>query len=202
MGSKKLFPAEVLQLSDIDAARFQSFNPLAMQNALALANMKDIKKARDGQRSLKSGKPSFSSVLKIKTFEVQNTEKTGEVQLEEGVGLSELLDEVHSAGDELKKHPLPDEIYRYKKAVKKFVCFVVKNSFTIKDSEGILNIYKPQYKNRKPEERNKRNKYKIITVIDQKLENMAAGILAGQSEQLKFLANIDEINGMIIDLLN
>jgi uncharacterized protein YaaR (DUF327 family) len=38
-------------------------------------------------------------------------------------------------------------------------------------------------------------------VVDRKLEQLAAGILSGQIGQLKLLAGIEEITGILVDLL-
>jgi uncharacterized protein YaaR (DUF327 family) len=38
-------------------------------------------------------------------------------------------------------------------------------------------------------------------VVDQKLERLAAGIMAGQVTQLEILAKVDEITGILVNLL-
>jgi uncharacterized protein YaaR (DUF327 family) len=42
----------------------------------------------------------------------------------------------------------------------------------------------------------------LIQVVDQKLEQLAAGILTGQASQLELLARVDEIAGLLVDLLH
>jgi uncharacterized protein YaaR (DUF327 family) len=37
--------------------------------------------------------------------------------------------------------------------------------------------------------------------VDRKLEQLAAGILAGQHSQMDILARVEEINGLLVDLL-
>jgi uncharacterized protein YaaR (DUF327 family) len=39
-------------------------------------------------------------------------------------------------------------------------------------------------------------------VIDEKLESLAASVLAAQKDQLAILAQIDEINGMLVNLVS
>lgn len=103
--------------------------------------------------------------------------------------LSALLDEVHSAGDSLKEKPLPDNIVAYKNAVRSFVRYVVDRAYTVTESTSGGNILK-------------RKKFTQVQVIDQKLEQLAAGILSNQRSQLGLLERIEEINGLLVDLLS
>ncbi|MDR0784598.1 MAG: YaaR family protein [Treponema sp.] len=101
-----------------------------------------------------------------------------------------LMDEIHSRGDELKNRPLPQEILRYKKAVRDFLNFIVKNAYDIEKQTGVR---------RKREECQK--VFLQVKVADQKLEQLATVILAGQVDQMKILARLEEINGLLVDLL-
>ncbi|MDR1909023.1 MAG: DUF327 family protein [Spirochaetaceae bacterium] len=102
--------------------------------------------------------------------------------------LAELLSAVHSAGDDLKNRPLPDAIKRYKQAVRGFLHYVVKNGYTVEEQSSRAGLLK-------------RKKYTLVQVADRKLEGLAAAILAGQSGQLDILARIEEINGILVNLL-
>ncbi len=103
--------------------------------------------------------------------------------------LERLLDDVHSAGDALKEKPLPDNIVAYKDAVRTFVRYVVDRAFTVTESTSGGNILK-------------RKKFTQVQVIDEKLEQMAAGILSNQKSQLGLLEKIEEINGLLVDLMS
>ena len=48
----------------------------------------------------------------------------------------------------------------------------------------------------------KRKRYTLVHVIDGKLETLAASVLSAQREQLGILAQVDEINGMLVDLVS
>jgi uncharacterized protein YaaR (DUF327 family) len=48
----------------------------------------------------------------------------------------------------------------------------------------------------------KRKKFTQVEIIDQKLEQLAAGILSNQKDQLGLLGKIEEINGLLVDLLH
>ena len=102
--------------------------------------------------------------------------------------LTGLMDEVHSAGSELKERPFSGEILRYKKAVRNFVHYVVENTYAVD---------KFQTKRR---ELRKLKPHVQIQVIDRKLEELAAAILSGQITQLERVSKIDEITGLLVDL--
>jgi uncharacterized protein len=103
--------------------------------------------------------------------------------------LEVLLDDVHSAGDALKERPLPDNIVAYKNAVRSFVKYVVDRAFAVTESTSGGNILK-------------RKKFTQVQVIDEKLEQLAAGILSNQKSQLSLLGKIEEINGLLVDLMS
>ena len=48
----------------------------------------------------------------------------------------------------------------------------------------------------------KRNVYFRVSVIDESLEKLAAEILRNQRDNLEILRRVDEINGMLVDLLS
>jgi uncharacterized protein YaaR (DUF327 family) len=116
--------------------------------------------------------------------------------------LQELLDDVHSAGDALRLRPLGDEIKRYKQAVRHFMRYVVENGYGVERHEGVPNYVKPRYKGHAGDpNRMERTIYTRILVVDQKLEQLAAGILSGQIAQVELLSRLDEITGLLVDLM-
>jgi len=102
--------------------------------------------------------------------------------------LRTLLDDIHAAGEELKEKSLNEQIKRYKTAVRNFLHYVVENGYNVQEQTSGTNILK-------------RKKFTLVQVIDKKLEQLAAGILAGQSTQLDLLARLDEISGLLVNLL-
>jgi uncharacterized protein YaaR (DUF327 family) len=116
--------------------------------------------------------------------------------------LQELLDDVHSAGDALKQRPRAEEIRQYKRAVRHFLHYVVENAYTLESHEGIPNYLKPGFKGQRgSQEAMNRKVHHTIQVVDQKLEQLASGILAGQLGQVELLARLDEITGLLVDLM-
>jgi uncharacterized protein YaaR (DUF327 family) len=100
--------------------------------------------------------------------------------------VQELLDTVRGAGDDLKNRPFPDEILRYKQAVRNFVHYVVENGFTVERYQTRRHL--------------KTQIHVQVQIIDSKLEELAAGILTGQADQLERVSKIDAITGLLIDL--
>jgi uncharacterized protein YaaR (DUF327 family) len=108
---------------------------------------------------------------------------------EHGHTLAELLDEVHEAGDELKSGQNLQNIKHYKAAVKAFLTFVVDRMLAVEENLSGVNVLK-------------RKRFTQIKVIDRKLERLTADILRNQAEQLEILSKIDEINGLLVNLLS
>jgi len=113
-----------------------------------------------------------------------------------------LMDEVRGAGDILKSRPFPEEIMRYKQSVRNFINYVVQNSYALKYEEGIPNFLKPGFKGQRgTPEAMEGKEYTKIQVIDKKLEDLAAMLLSSQMRQMELVSRLEEIRGLLIDLL-
>ena len=106
----------------------------------------------------------------------------------DGAQLEELLDDLHSTGDVLKDDPTIANIRDYRGKVQEFLAYVVDHSLatTRTQSPGLLS---------------KRKQYTLIQVIDQKLQQLAEQVLARQSERLELVRRIDELHGLLVDLV-
>ena len=102
--------------------------------------------------------------------------------------LTALVDGVYAAGDELKKKPFTDSFIAYKQSLSRFMRFVIDNSYELEIRE----------------QRKGKKRRQLITVqtINAKLDELAADILYNQADQLKILAKIDEIHGILVDFLS
>jgi len=103
--------------------------------------------------------------------------------------LEELLDGVFSAGEALKKTGTMEAIKAYRHQVRAFVKFAVAHSIAVEEQTSGANILK-------------RKRFTLVTVIDEKLEALAASVLAAQRDQMAILAQIEEINGMLVNLVS
>ena len=112
------------------------------------------------------------------------------------------MDDVRNAGDILRGRPFPDEIIRYKQAVRNFMHYVVENSYALEHEAGIPKFLKPGYNGpRGTPEAMAQLRYTKIQVIDKKLEDLAAMLLSGQKRQLEIASRLEEIQGLLVDLL-
>jgi len=102
--------------------------------------------------------------------------------------LAVLLDDIHSSGDRLKENPTVDVVQAYKKAVRDFVHYVVARSYSLEEKTSGGKILK-------------RKTYYRIAVIDESLEKLGAEILRNQRDKLEILRRVDEIYGILVDLL-
>ncbi len=104
--------------------------------------------------------------------------------------LEALLDDVHDLGERLKERPTMERIKEYRKAVSEFLRYVVHYSFEAETIEGAR--FNPM---------KKQKRYTLVKVVNEKLERLAAGVLANQLSQLDLLRRVEEINGLLVDLL-
>ena len=109
--------------------------------------------------------------------------------------LSELMDEVHSAGSDLIDRPFHDEILKYKRAVRNFMHYVIENGYELQTIPGIKKKVVVR-----GEARWKDVVYHQVQVVDRKLEELAAAILSGQTTQMERVSKLGEITGLLVDL--
>ena len=103
--------------------------------------------------------------------------------------LEELLDEVFAAGGALKSAPTFEAIREYRERVQAFLRHVVDHMMAVEETVSGANLAR-------------RKRYTQLKVIDLKLEALAASVLSAQREQLGILAQVDEVNGMLVDLVS
>jgi uncharacterized protein len=126
---------------------------------------------------------------------VESVSESGEASTEDFAddhrrrGIEELLDAVFVSGDSLKKSPTLESIRDYRQKVKDFVTYAVRHSIAVEETTSGANILK-------------RKRFTLVKVIDEKLEALAVSVLAAQKEQLAILAQIDEINGLLVNLMS
>jgi uncharacterized protein YaaR (DUF327 family) len=161
------------------------FNPAAYELANGEAAARQLspkaRRTRPGKPGKEAKKRSFASLFESAPSDLRELPPSEE-------SIQFLLDKVHDLGDALSKRPFIEEIKAYKQAVRNFVHYVVENGFDTEEHISGANLLK-------------RKKFTLVQVIDKKLEEMAAAILRGQSNQLGILAALDEIKGLLVDLL-
>jgi len=144
--------------------------------------------SRPERKKTKKGskvKPRFSSLL----TEAEEGEEVvaGEERIQ-GKVLEELLDDLHGSGERLKDAQTLENIKKYKESVKSFLKYAVDHMLHIEENTSGLTVLK-------------RKRFILIHVIDQKLERLVTEVLRNQLPQLEILNRINEINGLLVNLL-
>ena len=118
-----------------------------------------------------------------------------------------LADAVSIAGDGFAEEQTQQNLDQFKKAVSQFIRFVIENNF------NVSNINSP--KKRRPQQPPRlfvfsdysvppgKPRQKVsIQVINEKLDALARETLSNQMNNLKILAQVNEIKGLIVDLMS
>lgn len=162
-------------------------------SSIAAQSLVQKNKTKEEQKKEKNKPLKFEALLKK---DIESQISTSEIDLPVHLKnlspekiLENLLDDVHSSGDALKTSLHPSNIIEYKKAVKLFLQYVIQNSYQVSNKTSGKNILKQK-------------KFTQIVVIDEKLEKLTAEILINQKNQIALLAKIEEINGLLVDLLS
>ena len=147
---------------------------------------KEKKKVGKGQ----SSPEIFKSYIESETLTANAV--NGIDAFDEDSDLEDLLDDLHQQGEKLVNDPAFSSIESYKRSVRNFIHYVLQQAVKVESVEGAkFNRFKPS---------NKQKRYTLISVIDDKLDKLAAGILMNQGKQLNLLARVEEINGLLVDL--
>jgi len=77
---------------------------------------------------------------------------------------------------------------RYRQAVSAFLAYIVNNMLTVEEQTSGGNILR-------------RKRFTQLKVIDNKLESLVQAVLRNQGKQLDVLERINEIRGLLIDLI-
>ena len=103
--------------------------------------------------------------------------------------LEEVLDAVHELGEKVKKEPRRTSVLAYKRAVKRLVSIAIERGLAVEEQTSSPNILKQK-------------RFTLIKIIDEKLDRLVSGVLINQRETLDVLGRIDEINGLLVDLIS
>jgi uncharacterized protein YaaR (DUF327 family) len=163
-------------------------------SAAAAAAQQTAAETRKKEKAQGGGRVSFNAVLK-KSAEKSELVSEGFPPEIAGLSVEEatifLKDAVDMAGDELAEKASAEAFASYRTAVSQFMRYVVKNSFEIHKFK------RPGYnKKGKP-----RDPAIQIETINRKLESLASDLLYNHADKLRLLARVDEINGLLVDLL-
>jgi len=130
---------------------------------------------------------SFASIVEQSAGQ-QSTFFDFEAHGEHRENLEELLDEVHQSGEMLADSQSLENIKRYRQAVSGFLKFVVDKMLKLEEQTSGGNILR-------------RKRFTQVKIVDSKLESLVQAVLGNQGKQLDVLERINEIRGLLIDLI-
>ncbi|MBN2551566.1 MAG: DUF327 family protein [Spirochaetales bacterium] len=141
-------------------------------------------------------KDKSTKTIKGRSFQslVEQTTEDGaalfdvDVQNEHGENLEQLLDDVHQTGEMLIESQSLESVKRYRRAVRAFLDYVVANMLSVEEQTSGGNILR-------------RKRFTQVKIIDSKLERLVGSVLQNQGRQLDLLEKINEIQGLLVDLV-
>lgn len=98
-----------------------------------------------------------------------------------------LKDAADIAADKLKNCQMPEQFADYRKKVGQFMRYIVKTNFRVEQHARRTRRKNPQIQ---------------VVVINKKLDEMAQWMLHSHSDTLMMLAKIEEIKGLLVDLIS
>lgn len=148
----------------------------------------DIKQPPAGPARKKPASSSFMSIFRAAD------EREGDNATASGDGLDPAvleakIDRIHELGQGLLKLQTLEQVRAYKAAVKNLLDHFVRNGLEAEELVSNRNIMNQK-------------KYTIVKVIDEKLEKLVTGILQTQARQLDILSRLEEIQGLLVDLIH
>jgi hypothetical protein len=144
-------------------------------------------RGRNKKNVKKSGPAlSFSELVESEaTDESHDVQPAGDTY---HASLEKMLDDIHGLGEKIRKDVSFELIAKYRSAVRAFLKTVVTGALQVEAKQSSPNVLRQK-------------KFTLVKVIDGKLERLASGVLMNQHETFEVLAKIDEINGLLIDLI-
>lgn len=104
------------------------------------------------------------------------------------VYMADLVGKIDEQSQKLSKRADIKEFEKYRKLIREFIDEVVSNgySFTKDNAFGT---------------RGRHRFFATVRTIDQKLEEMAREVISGQADSIELLHKIDDIRGLILDMM-
>ncbi len=152
------------------------------------------------EKTNKTGKKSFASAYEKSLAEKELLDaglpaEIAGMEIEEAAIF--LKDKADIAADKLLESQLPEVFAEYRQSVSQFVRFIVRNNFdVVKHNPSKLMI-----RRHKMDPRKSIDPKVTVQVVNQKLDDLARWLLSSQKKQLGLLAKVNEINGLLVDLM-
>lgn len=162
--------------------------------AAASEAAKRSKQKEEAEKAARTKKNVFSSAIERTQAEFRLKQEGLPPQIA-GMSTEEavvfLKDAADLAAEKLKACQLPENFTDYRQKVSQFMKYIVKNNYTVKQQKHTgLNSRGCKFE-----------PYTQVKMINAKLDEMAQWLLHTHSDTLQMLAKIDEINGLLVDLM-
>lgn len=174
-----------------------------LQNATSQA----AKDAKKNEKSSSVSKLKFSELKKsfTKTEAEREVEAAGypaeiaNLTIEEAAVF--LKDEVDKAGNKLSENQSSENIAEFRNAVRLLIKYIVDNNYLENTKPRHGSLPPAQFFSKFNQMPRKRDPRVMISIINQKLDDMVRDTMNLQKNNLKILQQADEIKGLIIDLM-
>jgi uncharacterized protein YaaR (DUF327 family) len=103
--------------------------------------------------------------------------------------VTELFDEITDMAAVILDNADLSVFERYRGLIKNLLNEVVNNAYKL-TSESVL------------DDRGRQRIYETISVIDQRLDEIASDILSKNNDRLEYISRVDEIRGLVLDMLS
>lgn len=172
-----------------------------------------IKKNQKKQDVSGARKAKFSDILKQEETQAEFSAKGLPPEIA-GMTLDDaviyLKDAVDNAGNDLSESVTNENIQKFKSAVSQFIRFVVDNNFEVSSKRKKNRLGKDMivpsrtsffFSNYSVPPKKINPRYQV-QIINEKLDALTRATLEAQLNNIRILAQVDEIKGLIIDLMS
>ena len=180
-----------------------SVDPLgsSLYFSAAATASKEAKKEQDKLKTQNTKKTAFTTMLE-KQQEIEQLASIGLPHEIAGMNEEEavvfLKDALDIAADKLEENQTAENFTEFRKTVSNFFKYLEKTNFEVTTKKRLrtrMTVKKSVYHT----VRKMQDPYKQITVINQKLDEMARMILQDHKDKILMLSKIGEIKGLIVD---
>ncbi|MDC7219308.1 MAG: DUF327 family protein [Spirochaetales bacterium] len=152
-----------------------------------------LKSEKKEDRKTGSAKSTGFASLVGATEEGKETEMISSAELsplENNNALEELIDNLFESGEALKRSPIDENLDQYKRNIRVLLNFVSGKSYDVIREKGVMN---PRTF--------KQKEFVNVELVNKKLDSLAVYILSRQKDQMEILRRVDEINGLVINVV-
>lgn len=165
-------------------------------------------KQRKAEKSSSTKRTKFSELLKTESEQTETFAIKGlppeiaKMSFEDAAIY--LKDAVDNAGNLLEKEVSPENIQEFKKAVSNFLTFIIENNFEVvaKKSRRKVIVSPVNFFSTYNTKGHLADPKIQVNVINKKLDELTQMTLETQMNNFKILQQIDEIKGLIVDLMS